>query len=157
MRTSNGASREPASIKLWTASQMAALARALVAELDRLRLSAFEQPQDGRRVVSGPLSVDIAGHEAAVDDAPIDLQPREFALLKALALNVGRVMSRDQLLSLAWPDPRCVDSSRTVDVHIRRLRLKLGKAAYLIRTLTGSGYKLIRLEQQADVESKWIN
>jgi DNA-binding response OmpR family regulator len=55
------------------------------------------------------------------------------------------VLSRDKLIELAWPDPDRVNSSRTVDVHIRRLRFKLGEAAHLIRTVAGAGYKLARL------------
>jgi DNA-binding response OmpR family regulator len=54
---------------------------------------------------------------------------------------MGFVFSRGRLLALAWPDPEGVDDERTVDVHIRRLRVKLGAAAN-IRTVPGIGYAL---------------
>jgi DNA-binding response OmpR family regulator len=147
MKTLNGATNrgEPVGIELLSPIQTTELARALAFELDRLRLTPPREPQDENRIVIGPLSIDIEGHEAVVDDSAVDLNPREFALLKVLAQNLGRVLSRDQLLDLAWPDPGRVNSNRTVDVHIRRLRLKLGEAADLIRTVGGAGYKLARL------------
>jgi DNA-binding response OmpR family regulator len=146
MKTLNGATNrgEPVGIELLSPIQATELARALASELDRLRLTVPLEPQGENRIVIGPLSVDVEGHEAVVDDSIVDLNPREFALLKVLAQNLGRVLSRDQLLDLAWPDPQRVNSNRTVDVHIRRLRLKLGAAADLIRTVGGSGYKLAR-------------
>jgi two-component system response regulator BaeR len=100
-----------------------------------------EEPYQAR-IVIGPLSVDVEGHEASVDDSSVDLNRREFALLKVLAQNLGRVLTRDQLIELAWPEPQRVNSNRTVDVHIRRIRVKLGGAADLIRTVAGAGYKL---------------
>jgi DNA-binding response OmpR family regulator len=124
---------------------IAEFARALASELDRLRVIAPRQPQEESIIVVGALRIDLEGHEATVDGAIVALQPREFALLRALAQNLGRVLSRDKLLELAWPDPERVNSNRTVDVHIRRLRLKLGEAANLVCTVAGSGYKLARL------------
>ena len=135
--------------------QVASLAKALACELDRLSLTPPRKVEDGNRIVIGPLCVDIAGHEALVHDVRVALKPREFALLKALAQNAGRVLTRELLLELAWPDPLRVNSNRTVDVHIRRLRLKLGEAARLLCTVGGVGYKLARVAH-TDVKHKNI-
>lgn len=92
----------------------------------------------------GPLVVDFLRHEATLNDASLDLKPREFALLAFMARNAGRAFTRAQLLDVVWPeDIICkVDNDRTVDVHVCRIRRKLGAAAQLIRTITGVGYKL---------------
>jgi len=132
-------------VRILHPSQTIELAKALASELDRLSLMAPRHPPGENRIVTGVLSIDIGGHEAVVADSVVDLKPREFALLKALAENLGCVLSRNQLLDLAWPDPPGVSSNRTVDVHVRRLRRKLGEAAGLIRTVGGAGYKLARL------------
>jgi DNA-binding response OmpR family regulator len=148
MSTRNGAidRGEPLSVGPLSPNQTRELAQALAIELDRLRLLVPPQPHIENRINTGPLSVDIEGHEAAVGNSTVELNPREFALLRVLAQNMGRVLSRDQLLDLAWPEPQRVGSNRTVDVHIRRLRSKLGEAACLIRTVGGAGYKLARIE-----------
>lgn len=101
-------------------------------------------PQAGVLQV-GPLTVDILRHEVTCYDEELSLKPREFALLAFLAQNSGRAFSRQQLLDLVWPhEVACeIDSDRTVDVHIRRIRVQLGKeAAQLIRTISGVGYKM---------------
>ncbi len=159
MRARNGAidHGERANIRLLSRNEASELAMALASELDRLRHIAHRQPQDEDRIIVGPLSVDIGAYEVVVDDSTIALRPREFALLKALAQNLGRVLSREQVLSLAWPDPQRVNSNRTVDTHIHRLRLKLGKAASLIRTVGGTGYKLVRVGVSVDANRKYIS
>jgi DNA-binding response OmpR family regulator len=76
-----------------------------------------------------------------VDGRSIDLTHQEFALLRYLAQHRGRVFTRDQLLSRVWG----VDyygGSRTVDIHVRRLRMKLGAASKPIQTVRGVGYKM---------------
>jgi DNA-binding response OmpR family regulator len=147
MSTLNGATErgEPVGVGPLSSIQTSELAKALASELDRLRLIAPQVSQDETRIIIGPLIVDLDGHEVVVDDSIVALNCREFALLRVLAENLGRVLSRDQLIELAWPDPQRVNSNRTVDVHIRRLRSKLGEAADLIRTVGGAGYKLARL------------
>ncbi len=88
--------------------------------------------------------MNLPGHEVAVESIPIKLKTREFALLAALAQNLGRVLTREQLLEAAWPDPQAVDDARTVDVHVGRVRVALGPAASLIETVHGVGYKLVK-------------
>jgi len=109
------------------------------------RLDAGERLNGSDPVIAtGILILNVAGHEAFVDEAPVKLKTREFALLAALARNLGRVLTRDQLLASAWPDPAQVDDDRTVDVHVRRVRLALAAAASLVETIHGVGYKLAK-------------
>ncbi len=110
------------------------------------RLDAAERLQASEPVIAtGMLTVNVPGHEVLVDGAPVKLKTREFALLAALARNLGRVLTRDQLLDSAWPDSGRVDDDRTVDVHVRRVRLALGAAASLVETIHGVGYKLAKV------------
>jgi two-component system phosphate regulon response regulator PhoB len=128
-----------------TKVELADFAR-IVAEEVLARLDAAARLHTNEPVIAtGTLMVNLPGHEAVVDGAPVKLKTREFALLAALARNVGRVLTRDQLLELAWPEPEQVDENRTVDVHIRRVRVALGTAASLIETVHGIGYKLVKV------------
>ena len=89
----------------------------------------------------GALQVDLEGHQALVDGESVALAPQEFALLRHLVLNAGRVQSRDELLRRVW-DRDYEGGERTVDIHIRRLRAKLGQpVADRIQTIRQVGYK----------------
>jgi len=88
----------------------------------------------------GPLAIDTAACEASLDGAPLALRPLEYKLLLTLASAPGRVFSRDDLLAEVW-DIRGNVSTRTVDVHVRRLRVSLGPAADWIETVHGFGYR----------------
>ncbi len=93
------------------------------------------------RVKMGALCIDLAAHEVTVDGRPVSLTQQEFALLRFLSQQRGRVFSRQQLLERVWG----VDyygSSRTVDIHVRRLRMKLGHAVNQLETVRGVGYKM---------------
>ncbi len=93
------------------------------------------------RIKMGPLYLDLAAHEVTVDGRPHQLTHQEFALLSFLCQNRGRVFSRRQLLERVWG----VDyygSSRTVDIHVRRLRMKLGHSVNNLETVRGVGYKM---------------
>jgi DNA-binding response OmpR family regulator len=93
------------------------------------------------RIKMGQMVIDLAAHEVAVDGRPVVLTHQEFALLRFLAQNRGRVFTRNQLLERVWG----VDyygSSRTVDIHVRRLRMKLGNALDQLETVRGVGYKM---------------
>ena len=74
-------------------------------------------------------------------DEKIDLTPTEFRILQLLASKRGRIQSRDQILSFLWGDEKYV-IDRTIDVHIRHLREKLGDAAPLVKNVRGLGYKI---------------
>lgn len=88
----------------------------------------------------GEVVVDRAGHEVTVGGRPVSLTAKEFALLAYLCERRGKVLSRDHLLARVWGN-RYEGGPRTVDIHVRRLRAKLGDALPL-ETLRGSGYKL---------------
>lgn len=89
----------------------------------------------------GPLQVDRATHGVTVDARPVDLTATEFKLLMTLAERRGRVQSRAQLLESVW-DAAPDIQTRTVDMHVQRLRSKLGPAGDLIETVRGFGYRL---------------
>ena len=92
---------------------------------------------------AGGLELDPASHRVSVDGQTVALGPTEFRLLRFLLARAERVHSRTQLLDQVWGDHVYIEE-RTVDVHIRRLRLALepfGKDA-LIETVRGSGYRL---------------
>ena len=95
----------------------------------------------------GTLEVDEGKHQVAVEGTVVVLTVKEFDLLCALMRANGRVLNRDQILETVWGYSNAVDiESRTVDVHIRRLREKLGKEHKRIVTVKGVGYRF-------DVES----
>ena len=98
-------------------------------------------PADGR-LTYGPLSVDVDRHVVRVNDAEIRLTAKEFLLLQYLMQHRGRVLSRDLLLSDVW-GYSYTGGTRTVDVHVRRLREKVPFLADAIETVKQFGYKLI--------------
>ena len=89
---------------------------------------------------SGDVDVDLGRREARVDGAVVALATREFDLLAFLAENQGLALSRQQLLDSVWGHGWYGDE-RTVDVHVRQLRKKLGDALPLA-TVWGVGYRL---------------
>src|SRR5262249_47193354 len=91
----------------------------------------------------GELELDEGRHRVTVAGAAIELTAKEFGLLAALLHAGGRVLSREQLLDSVWGYANAAEiESRTVDVHIMRLREKLGPAARRIVTVKGVGYRL---------------
>jgi len=88
----------------------------------------------------GPVTVDTGGSVARVDGHTLDLTPTEFRLLMSLIERRGRVQSRRQLLESAW-DTTADITTRTVDMHVQRLRRKLGPAAGWLETVRGFGYR----------------
>jgi DNA-binding response OmpR family regulator len=110
----------------------------------RLRLLAERTAtqQRSRATSIGDLSIDEDTYVVRLRGTPLDLTYREFELLKYLVLNPGRVFTRGQLLQEVWGYDY-YGGTRTVDVHIRRLRAKLGaEHDALIGTVRGVGYKL---------------
>jgi two-component system alkaline phosphatase synthesis response regulator PhoP len=89
---------------------------------------------------SGDLRVDVSGRTVSRAGDPLVLTPREFDLLVFLVRHPGRVLSREELLRKVWGYDY-VGETRTVDVHVRRLRQKLGAEGHPIETVLGSGYK----------------
>jgi DNA-binding response OmpR family regulator len=89
----------------------------------------------------GALVLNLETYQAAIDGQPLDLTYMEYELLKFLAAHPGRVFTRETLLSRVW-GYEYYGGARTVDVHIRRLRAKLGEEhANLIQTVRSVGYR----------------
>lgn len=97
----------------------------------------------------GKLKLDESAHRCWVEDKEISLTALEFRLLCTLLDRAGRVQTRDTLLSDVWGMQPGI-TTRTVDTHVRRLRVKLGNAEHYIETLRGVGY---RLRSDSDVAS----
>ena len=124
------------------------------AELDaRLRLLAARGGGGDEQtdlVTLGELVIDEATYTARLRGRPIDLTYKEFELLKYLAQNAGRVFTRAQLLHEVWGYD-FFGGTRTVDVHVRRLRAKLGSDhEALIGTVRNVGYKAVRPARSRD-------
>ena len=93
------------------------------------------------KLVLGPLEIDTAAHTVRVDGAPVELTPTEFKLLLTLAERRGRVQARALLLQTVWEAAPDIQT-RTVDMHVQRLRAKLGVAGDLVETVRGFGYRI---------------
>lgn len=91
----------------------------------------------------GAIELDVAGHVVRVGAEVVHLRPLEFKLLALLVSTPGRVFSREELLAEVW-GLRGDLNTRTVDVHVRRLRMNLGDAADVIETVHGFGYRARR-------------
>lgn len=97
---------------------------------------------EAERVVSAPgLTVSLETYAVTLDDKVVEMPPKEIELLYFLASHEGRVFTREQLLEQVWGFDFFGDS-RTVDVHVKRIREKLGeREAWQIKTVWGVGYK----------------
>jgi len=99
------------------------------------------------RLRVGAISLDLLQHEVTVDGRRVSLSPREFSVLKAFATRPGQILSRQELLSMAWGMD--FDSgTNLVDVYVGYLRRKLGEG--LIETMRGAGYRLRAQNDRAD-------
>ena len=113
------------------------LALRVNALLRRLGAPAVAQ---GSTITAGPVTVDRSAHRVSVDGTELELTATEYKLLVILIERRGRVQSRPQLLEMVWeaqPDLQ----TRTVDMHVQRLRAKLGPVGDLVETVRGFGYR----------------
>jgi len=93
-------------------------------------------------LAAGPVTLDPERHAVTLGGKALQLTPKEFDLLQALLEAAGRVLSREYLLNHVWGYARADEiESRTVDVHVRRLRAKLGDAGNRIATIKSVGYR----------------
>jgi DNA-binding response OmpR family regulator len=128
------------------------------AELDaRLRLAVDRKARTAdatpEHVNIGALSIDEATYSARLEGRPLDLTYKEFELLKFLAQHPGRVFSRSHLVQEVWGYDY-FGGTRTVDVHVRRLRAKLGpEHEAFIGTVRNVGYKFVRPAATSDTGS----
>lgn len=117
----------------------------IAAILRRVR-SAKEHQADVRRI--GPIQIDSTAHRVTVDGREIELTATEFKLLSLLAERKGRVQPRNLLLESVWEAAPDIQT-RTVDMHVQRLRAKLGPAGDLIETVRGFGYRIKNVSERA--------
>ena len=115
--------------------------RELVARVKAL-IRRSEEPQGDEVVAAGALEIDLARYTVSIRKRAVELTAKEFDLLKALILAKGRALTREHLLDRVWGyDQASEIESRTVDVHVRRLREKLGSEAKRIVTVKNVGYR----------------
>lgn len=106
-----------------------------------LRRAAADAVTTRHRVLrAGPLEVDVDSNQVTVADREVQLTPKEYGLLLCLMERRGRTQSRSALLETVWKTTADIET-RTVDMHLGRLRAKLGEAAELIETVRGFGYR----------------
>ncbi|MDN5893791.1 MAG: response regulator transcription factor [Nocardioides sp.] len=120
------------------------------------RLAATRNPddQEAHLIRSGDVVVDEATYTAKLSGRHLDLTFKEFELLKFIAQHPGRVFSRQQLLQEVWGYDY-FGGTRTVDVHVRRLRAKLGpEHETLIGTVRNVGYRFVAPTKAQQVETK---
>ena len=98
-------------------------------------------PEVSDMLVCGNVVLNVRGHSVTVDGRPVELTLKEFELLKLLMKNPGVVLNRDTLLGSIWGYD-FDGETRTVDVHVRTLRSKLGEKGDIIETVRGVGYKI---------------
>ena len=121
-------------VKPFSPNELVARVRALLR-----RAAPAEVPE--RVLHCGPITLDVARHTVANHGKPVRLTAKEFLLLQYLLEHRGRVLSRDRLLSDVW-DYQYPGATRTVDVHVRRLREKLPFLENALVTVQQFGYKL---------------
>ncbi len=117
--------------------ELVARIKALLRRRDRFAAQAPHQP-----LRLGNTHINPASREVTVGDRAVPLRAQEFDLLWVLAQHRGQVLSREQLLRMAWGYDY-VGQTRTVDVHVAHLRKKLTESDIRIETVTGVGYKLV--------------
>lgn len=119
-------------------------ARELVARVKAvLRRQGTKEPEPQTNIIKikDILTMDLNKYEVLVNGKNVDLTPTEFKIMQLLASRKGWVFSRNQILDYLWKEEKYV-LDRTIDVHIRNLREKLGEAASFIKSVRGVGYKL---------------
>ena len=112
--------------------------------LRRARAAGVAPVKGGRILKAGPLRVNLGSMRVTLDSEDVRVTPTEFRLLRTLLEHGDRTRSRQELLREAWRgEPRAARRirPRTIDMHIRRLRTKLGPAGPWIETVRGFGYR----------------
>jgi DNA-binding response OmpR family regulator len=121
----------------------------LLARVEAVLRRSPGRPEDIDSLCLGDATVDFPRREVLRRDGiRSELSERELQLIRYLAQHPGRALSRDELLANVWRiDPQCIVETRTIDMHIKRLRVKLGDKAnnpQIILTVRGKGYMLAR-------------
>lgn len=123
--------------------------RELVSRVKAILRRSAGMPGGGHVLAVGNVRVDPAHHEVRVDDTVVALRAKEFELLEAFCRQPGIVLTRDNLLEDVWGFAY-PGETRTVDVHVKQLRDKLGGATARIETVWGVGYKLVRMREEPE-------
>ncbi len=113
----------------------------LVARVKAVLRRQVQKEETKKIAIGGMISIDLEKYEVTLKGEKIELTSTEFKILQLLASRKGLVFTRDNILDYLWGQEKAV-IDRTVDVHIRHLREKLGKAAHFIKNVRGIGYKL---------------
>jgi DNA-binding winged helix-turn-helix (wHTH) protein len=123
------------------------------AALAKHRQSAPAEPQPEPR---GGVVIDISRKRVQLDGETAPLTYKEFELLQFLVLREGRTIERAEIIATLWAEGSDEDTpnERTIDVHVRRLRSKLGAYEDIVRTVRGAGY---RFDRHADVAIRWAS
>lgn len=117
--------------------------RELIARVKAILRRTSVRPEEQDEITVKDISMNLVKHEVKVKGELVDLKPKEFELLKLLAINKGKVFTRDFLLEQLWGYDYLGDT-RTVDVHVRRIRQKIEDDASMpkyLKTVHGIGYK----------------
>lgn len=111
---------------------------------------AHRKPQANEDRAASGVVLDLSRKRVLLDSVPANLTFREFELLQFLVLREGRTVGRDEIIETLWADAddEEIPSARTIDVHVRRLRVKLAHYQDIVRTVRGTGY---RFDRHADV------
>jgi two-component system response regulator RegX3 len=120
--------------------------RELIARVRAVLRRGSDEPvlaQPATSVAAGPVQIDTERHEVRINGVVAELPPKEFALLEVLARRVGKLMTRERLIAEVWGEDYYGDT-RTLDVHIKRLRAKIEddpRNPRHLRTVRGLGYR----------------
>lgn len=110
--------------------------------VSRVEVQLVRRGLEGNVITAGELVINIDAHQVLLGGRPVDCTYKEFELLKTLAATPGRAYSREELLRNIWGYDY-FGGTRTVDVHVRRLRLKIEKSQRFIETVHGVGYRFV--------------
>ncbi|MFP8959527.1 response regulator transcription factor [Streptomyces nanhaiensis] len=114
--------------------------REILARIEAVLRRTHPRPKPAQIISVGPLRIDGRTHEVSLRGNPVNVTAKEFQLLRVLAENAEDVVSRKELMSRVW-GTSWMDSSRTIDTHVRSLRAKLGSNNWVI-TVRGVGYRM---------------
>ncbi len=110
--------------------------------VSRVKVVAARRGGEGKVIDFGELIINLDAHQALLNGKPVDMTYKEFELLRTLASSPGRAFSREELLMSIWGYDY-FGGTRTVDVHIRRLRAKIESSRRYIETVHSVGYRFV--------------
>ncbi|MFW6270268.1 MAG: response regulator [Bacillota bacterium] len=123
--------------------ELIARIKAIFRRINSLKQEDISGQKKDKLIEKGSIKMDIESHEIKKDGENINLAPKEFELLRYFIINTNKVLTRDLLLDKIWGYQYSGDT-RTVDVHVRRIRKKIGDE--YIKTVRGVGYKFVPVE-----------